>query len=47
MFSIPHSKGRALGRFLLFFSFRRIGSVKNKILIINVHLKVKICVIIG
>ena len=47
MFSIPHSKGIALGRFLLFFSFKRIGSSKNKILIISVHPKVKICVTIN
>jgi len=46
MFSIPHSKGKALGKFLLFFFFRRMGRARNRTLIINVHLKVKICVII-
>jgi len=46
-FSIPHSKGKALDKFLLFFSFRRIGKTKNKTLMIKVHLKVKICVIIN
>jgi len=47
IFSIPHSKGRALDKFLLFLSFDRIGKIRNRILIIKVHLKVKICVIIN
>jgi hypothetical protein len=47
IFSIPHSKGIALDKFLLFFSFKRTGSSRNKILIIRVHPRVKICVIIN
>jgi len=47
IFSIPHSKGRALDKFLLFLSFVKIGKIKNKILMTKVHPRVKICVIIN
>jgi len=47
MFSIPHSNGNALDIFLFLSSFSKIGKLKNKIPIIKVHLRVKICVIIS
>lgn len=47
IFSIPHSNGRVLGKFLLFFSFKIMGSMMNTIPMIKVHLRVRSWVIMG
>ena len=46
MFSIPHSNGKFLVKFLLFSSFKRIGNKRKRAPITVVRTKVIICVII-
>lgn len=46
MFSIPHSNGNLLDKFLLLFSFSKTGKPKNTIPMISVQERVKIWLII-